>query len=61
MHSETWDVSLRKGHHEALIGFGTHEKILYNLENGGRPAARRDFSQIFRFAASCTAMIATSP
>src|SRR6056297_1176124 len=31
VHSETWDVSLRKGHHEALIGFGTHEKILYNL------------------------------
>ncbi|GGO12129.1 hypothetical protein GCM10007972_16700 [Iodidimonas muriae] len=47
VHSETWDVSLRKGHHEALIGFGTHEKILYNLENGGRPAARRDFSPDF--------------
>lgn len=45
--SEKWGVRLRKGHHEPLISFENHERILKNLEAGGRPAARRDFSPDF--------------
>ncbi|MEM6974374.1 MAG: zinc ribbon domain-containing protein [Pseudomonadota bacterium] len=42
-----WDVSLRKGVHDPLISFETHERILENLEERRRPAARKDFSEDF--------------
>ena len=42
-----WQVSLRKGHHQGIIDFETHERILRNLEHGARPAARRDINQDF--------------
>lgn len=42
-----WDVSVRKGEHEGLISFETHERILETLEGKARPAARRDFNEDF--------------
>ena len=45
--SEKWEVSLRKGHHQPLISFGTYERIQQNLKAGARPAARKDFSPDF--------------
>ncbi|MBU2606030.1 MAG: recombinase family protein [Alphaproteobacteria bacterium] len=45
--AKKWDVSLRRGHHEPLISFAAHERILHNLEAGSRPAARKDFSPDF--------------
>ncbi len=42
-----WDVSLRKGVHDPLVSFETHERILENLEARRRPAARKDFSEHF--------------
>ena len=43
-----WDVSLRKGQHEGLISFETHQRILDNLEGKKRrPAARKDFHEDF--------------
>ncbi len=42
-----WEVSLRKGVHEPLISFETHERILEHLEGRKRPAARKDFSEDF--------------
>ncbi len=42
-----WGVSVRKGEHEGLISFATHERIQDNLAGGARPAARRDFNEDF--------------
>lgn len=43
-----WDVSLRKGRHNGLISFETHQRILDNLEGGARgPAARKDYNEDF--------------
>ena len=42
-----WDISLRKGHHEPLISFETHSRILQILEEGARPAARKDINEDF--------------
>ncbi|MEM1235124.1 MAG: recombinase family protein [Pseudomonadota bacterium] len=42
-----WEVSLRKGVHEPLISFETHERILQHLEGRRRPAARKDFAEDF--------------
>lgn len=42
-----WGVSLRKGHHEALISFETFQRIQDNLTEGARPAARKDISEDF--------------
>lgn len=42
-----WGVSVRKGEHEGLISFETHERILEALEGKARPAARRDFNEDF--------------
>ncbi|WP_424975359.1 zinc ribbon domain-containing protein [Dinoroseobacter sp. S124A] len=41
--AKKWRVSLRRGHHEPLIGHATHEQILRNLKEGARPIARADF------------------
>ncbi len=45
--AKKWGVSLRRGHHEPLISYSTHEQILRNLKEGARPAARADFSPDF--------------
>lgn len=45
--AKTWGVSLRRGHHEPLISFSTHEQIQKNLVEGARGAARADFSEDF--------------
>ena len=45
--AKKWGVSLRRGHHEPLISYATHEQILRNLKEGARPAARADFSPDF--------------
>ncbi|GFE65539.1 recombinase family protein [Litoreibacter roseus] len=45
--AKLWDVPLRRGHHEALISFATHERILHNLDAGARPAARKDYNPDF--------------
>ncbi|NCO20979.1 MAG: hypothetical protein GW905_02970 [Rhodobacterales bacterium] len=42
-----WGVSVRKGEHEGLISFETHQRILETLEGKARPAARRDFNEDF--------------
>lgn len=42
-----WGVTIRKGEHEGLISFATHECIQTNLAGGARPAARRDFDEDF--------------
>ena len=42
-----WGVSIRKGHHEPLVSFETHNRVLETLENGARPAARKDVNQDF--------------
>lgn len=43
-----WGVSLRKGNHDPLISFETHEKILDYLDGRKRrPAARKDFNEDF--------------
>jgi hypothetical protein len=41
-----WDVSLRKGHHEALISFETFQRIQDRL-NGATYAPRKDHSEDF--------------
>ena len=45
--AKKWGVPLRRGHHEPLISFATHEQILQNLKQGSRSAARADFSPDF--------------
>lgn len=43
-----WDVSLRKGQHEALISFETFQRIQDRLEGRKRaPAARKDYNEDF--------------
>ena len=42
-----WEVSGRKGQHEGLISFETHQKILDTLEGRKRIAARKDYDQDF--------------
>ena len=43
-----WGVSARKGHHEGLIDFETHQQIIDVLEGKKRrPAARADFNEDF--------------
>lgn len=45
--AKKWGVSLRRGHHEPLISFATHERIQKNLVEGGRAPARADFNEDF--------------
>ncbi|MDB2407011.1 recombinase family protein [Jannaschia sp.] len=47
MQAKKWGVSLRRGHHEPLISFSTHEQIQKNLVEGARGPARADFSEDF--------------
>jgi site-specific DNA recombinase len=47
-----WGVSLRKGHHEPLIDLETFERIQHFMNEGARPAARKDFTEDF---SSCVA------
>ncbi len=42
-----WGVSLREGHHEGLIDFATHQKILKRLEDGALAPARKDIDTDF--------------
>ena len=43
-----WGISVRKGKHEGLISFETHQQILDSIEGKKRrPAARKDFNQDF--------------
>jgi len=42
-----WNVSLRKGQHDALISFQTFERIQENLEGKRRAAARENFTEDF--------------
>jgi site-specific DNA recombinase len=42
-----WGVSLRKGHHEALISFETYTKIQERLKDSARAPARKDLNQDF--------------
>ena len=42
-----WGVSLRKGHHEALISFETFEKIQARLKSTAKAPARKDISADF--------------
>lgn len=45
--AKEWGVPLRRGHHEPLISLATHERILECMREGGRTAARADFSEDF--------------
>ena len=42
-----WDVSLRKGHHEALISYETHLKIQDRVNGNVRTPSRKDLSADF--------------
>ncbi|MCD1628105.1 recombinase family protein [Seohaeicola saemankumensis] len=43
-----WGVSVRKGQHDALISFETHQRIIDNIEGKKRaPAARKDYNVDF--------------
>ncbi len=42
-----WGMTLCKGHHEPLISFETHHRILAELADGLRPAARKDINEDF--------------
>lgn len=43
-----WGVSIRKGEHDALISYETHQRILDNIEGKKRaPAARKDYNVDF--------------
>jgi site-specific DNA recombinase len=42
-----WDVSLRKGHHEALVSFETYRKIQDRLAGHAKVPARKNLSQDF--------------
>lgn len=42
-----WGVSLRKGHHEALISFACHERILAQLRGTSLAPARKDIHEDF--------------
>lgn len=46
--ADRWCFSVRKGHHEGLISFRTHQQIQDRLEGRKRrPAARADFNEDF--------------
>lgn len=42
-----WNVSLRKGHHDALISFETYRKIQDSLTDGRKAVARSDIAEDF--------------
>ncbi len=42
-----WDISLRKGHHEGIISFETHQKIQKRLTTNANAPARRDINADF--------------
>lgn len=42
-----WGVSLRKGHHEPLISFATHERIQERLRGNANAPARKDINEDF--------------
>lgn len=42
-----WNVSLRKGHHEALISFETYERMQQRLTEGAKAPARKDINADF--------------
>jgi site-specific DNA recombinase len=42
-----WGVSLRKGHHEPLISFATHERIQARLRGNANAPARKDINEDF--------------
>ena len=47
VHVPNWDVSLRKGHHPALISMETHLRIQERLNGKPKVATRRDTSEDF--------------
>ena len=42
-----WGVSLRKGHHEPLISFATHERIQERLHGNSNAPTRKDINEDF--------------
>lgn len=42
-----WGVSLREGHHDGLISFATHQKILQRLADGALAPARKCIDEEF--------------
>jgi hypothetical protein len=42
-----WGVGLRKGHHEPLISFSTHERIQARLKGTANAPARKDINEDF--------------
>lgn len=42
-----WSVSMRKGHHEALVSFATFQKVQERLVEGGHAPARQDLNEDF--------------
>ncbi|GKY89297.1 recombinase [Sinisalibacter aestuarii] len=42
-----WGVSLRKGHHEPLISFATHERVQERLKGNANAPARKDINKDF--------------
>ena len=47
VHAPSWDVSLRKGHHQGLIDYTTYQKIQTRLEEGVKAPARSDINADF--------------
>ena len=47
MHSPAWGVSLRKGQHEALISYETHQKIIDRLDQRVYAPTRKDIRHDF--------------
>ena len=47
INAPNWGVGLRKGHHEPLISFATHERIQALLEAGANAPARKDINEDF--------------
>ena len=47
LESPKWDISLREAKHEALISFGTYQKIQERLKGNAKVPARKDLNQDF--------------
>lgn len=56
----SWGVGLRKGHHEPLISFATHERILAQLKGTAQAPARKDINEDFPMRGACCVMTAAS-
>ena len=43
----SWEITIRKGHHEGLVSYETFDKIQQRLADGARAPARKDINEDF--------------